>query len=174
MRTAFPTLLALLTFLAASPPAGAQFLPPSIPSRELRTAPAPDIDRDQNTAGAVLGAAIGAAAGGAVALMVAWDLWEATNSRSTPCERKVCGFLGGALLGWVGEAVGLGVGAHLGNGRRGNVIAPLAASMVVLLAAGIAGDNGRLPERSQWVVPVAQIVAAVAAEITVGRDRAGR
>jgi hypothetical protein len=54
------------------------------------------------------------------------------------------------------------------------VIAPITASLVVLLVAGIAGDNGRLPERSQWVIPVLQTIAAVASEAAVGRHRARR
>jgi hypothetical protein len=122
-----------------------------------------------------LGAAGGAVAGGLIGILVTGYLHEAAApNRNAGCPWITCGYLGGLPLAWLGETVGLGLGAHLGNRRRGNVIAPITASLVVLLVAGIAGDNGRLPERSQWVIPVLQTIAAVASEAAVGRHRARR
>lgn len=169
-RTAAP-LSALIAILVTARPAAGQRRPELVASAW----PAPVVHADSgrgpgNVAGAALGATLGMVAGGVVGLAAAWDLCPPDSGGL--CDPS--GYLGGVLAGWMGAAVGIGVGAHLGNGRRGNVIAPLAASLAVLVAGGIVGDNGRLSERSQFVIPVAQIVAAVAAEITTGRAQSRR
>jgi hypothetical protein len=177
------SLLAVAGALAGSAaPVRGQVLPGHMPATATgvpwRGAPAasvPDRNRDQDPVAAVLGAVIGGVVGGATGILVGMAVWDASRPPwSGECHWLACGYLGGMPLAWFGEAVGLGIGAHLGNGRRGNVIAPLAASLVVLAAVGIAGDNGRLAERDQWVIPVLQIIAAVVAETAVGSVRVGR
>jgi hypothetical protein len=101
------------------------------------------------------GALLGATVVGAMAFVTAWrtGLWE------------------GSL--WV-EAVGIGLGAHVGNRRRGNVMMPLVASVGVMAAARVAAEHTELPAAFVLAVPLAQIVTAAWAETASARSRAGR
>jgi hypothetical protein len=88
------------------------------------------------------------------------------------------GFFAGARFGagvenshfWgaaIGESVGLAVGAHVGNGRRGNLGEDLVASLGVG-AVGVAivlslGETGLL------LAPVVQVAAVATTELTAGR-----
>ena len=146
--TALPALLAAL---AAVPTARGQVLSAPVLSAAVVRAPGPTaeslVDRD-DPGGAVLGAVVlGAIGFGAVALS---DVYE------------------GALLA---EALGIGLGAHIGNRGRGRAMAPLIASLGVLLAARAASQRIDLPQDGVFIVPMVQVAAAVFAEITTARGR---
>ncbi|MBA3578371.1 MAG: hypothetical protein H0W42_00135 [Gemmatimonadaceae bacterium] len=121
--------------------------------------------------GGVLGGAIGAVALGFAAALI--------NSSGPECSRNPDACSGGlveSLLtgGMVGHAIGIPVGAHLANGRRGKVATSLAVSGAVLLVELIA-VNALVDERDLIrskptllgvlvVSPIVQLVSSVMIE----------
>jgi hypothetical protein len=172
MRGELPTILALLGFLTSVRQAQGQFLPEQIQTAALSGAARLPTDttpyrEDAGLAGlgAILGGALGFIAGGVIGGYLA---------EGSTCESDRCGLeevFTGAL---VGEVVGIGLGAHVGNGRRGSALAPVAASLGVLLVAGVVENQGGLPDGTLIFVPMMQIAAAVITETAVGRARVRR
>jgi hypothetical protein len=164
----------LLAALAAARPAAAQLLPDHVPS--AASVPAGPADPVQDAAryredpgGAALGAIVLGAIGFVGLGYAGVALADCDQSYDDMCG--LGSFIGAGLMG---EALGIGLGAHIGNRRRGNVVAPLGASVGLLLVALAAGDEVNLPEGAVLLVPLAQIVAAVWAETATARSRAGR
>jgi hypothetical protein len=155
MRSGFPTILALLGSLATGFPLHGQVLPEQVQSPLVATVADPRVDtvaRREDAGGAVLGALVF----GAIGWVVGWH----------------SGNLDGLL--W-SESVGIALGAHIGNGGRGNPLAPLLASVGVMLAARVAARHEEVDSPTfALMVPMLQIALAVAAETSTGRRRARR
>jgi hypothetical protein len=136
---------ALVILLLAGPTVQAQHLPPQVLPAGVATAPQPALDtiaHRGDTGGAVLGALVF----GGIATVTAW--------RSGNTE---------AVL-WA-EAVGIALGAHVGNGGRGNAVAPLIASIGALFLGRVLAHAADFPtEDAVLIIPMVQIAAAVAAE----------
>lgn len=152
------TLRAAIVFaaVAAAGPSGAG----------AQVAPEPPLSRPV-LAGAGLGV-VGFFAGGLTGVELA------RNCTSSEFCGLVAAFYGAA----VGGTVGLGVGVHLGNRRRGSL--PLdVLTGAAIWGAGIGTVNATdANETGMWVafvaVPIAQLASAIAVERAVGRARARR
>jgi hypothetical protein len=170
---AVPVRWALLFFVALSlgaRPGAAQALPSYILTSGPRVA-GPTVQRaarpaEEGDAGlAALGALVGGAAGAFVGLTVGFEL----GGGDEICGDDPCGFASG-LIGFIaGEILGIGVGAHLGNGLRGNVGAAIGATLAATLVAVALNSMVELPSEALVVVPLAQIAAAVWAELVTSR-----
>jgi hypothetical protein len=68
-----------------------------------------------------------------------------------------------------GEAIGIGLGAHVGNRRRGRALAPLVASVGVMAAARLLSSEFGATREWVLVVPMLQITGAVIAETVTAR-----
>ena len=154
-----------------------QRLPPSVPSVRnhlarvalvpVQVAPEPGIHSPLLAAAGLglLGWGVGAVAGHAIQGNCGGDL----------CELEGI-FYGGAA----GGGLGLALGAHLGNRRRGNFLLDLLASGAVWGAgyglmsssAGRGGDTGVVV--TAILLPPTQLLATVLVERASGRSRAGR
>jgi hypothetical protein len=171
MRGPFPTIAALLGILTAVWPAQGQVLPEHVQSVAFVSAIEPVADPTpyrENPGlaalGAILGGALGFIAGGMSGAALVGD----------NCGGDWCGLEAAFTGALVGEVLGIGLGAHLGNGWRGSALPALAASGGVLGAALILGGLGGLTEGSAPFVPILQIAGAVIAETQVARARARR
>lgn len=82
-----------------------------------------------------------------------------------------CGFGGGILGAAIGSAVMIPVAVHLANDRRGSLTAGLGAS-VAALAGGVAISLVAQDAQPLLLVPIAQVIGAVAAEKRTSRDEA--
>jgi hypothetical protein len=87
------------------------------------------------------------------------------------CGDDPCGFLGGIFGALLGEAIGIGLGAHLGGGAKGEPLAPIAASLGVLIAGGMVAQHLNPGESMIVVIPVAQVATAVWAELSTARRK---
>jgi hypothetical protein len=171
MRSGVPALLSLVTTLVVSSPARAQFLPEQV-APVVRSQDSPPTDRDFWKDGG--GAGIGAVVGGAVGLFAVGYAAFYLGGGDRIVGDDPAGLWYGLMGAMVGEAVGIGLGAHLGNGRRGSALASVGASLGVLLLAGVVAEYTDLPGPFVLFVPMAQIAAAVIAEVEVSETRAGR
>ena len=81
-----------------------------------------------------------------------------------------CGFGGGILGAAIGSAVMIPAAVHLANGRRGSFAAGLGAS-VAALAGGVAISLVVQDAQPLLLVPVAQIIGAVAVERRTSRGK---
>lgn len=146
---------------------GAQRLPAPFVSVSQRTrAPAPSLDTIRppgNPLGTVVGGVLGGAAGFFAGAMVGGSV----ENRFFPCHCDDPGLMGVLWGAAIGESVGLAVGAHVGNGRRGNLGEDLVASLG-MGAVGIAVAFG-VGEAGLLFVPVVQVVAVATTELTAGR-----
>lgn len=162
-------LLTLLVLPPGSTRLAAQELPVFLASVERQRAPtgADDsvIDPVSETTPAVLGALVGGAAG----VLVGWYGGFHLTGGSRICGDDPCGFVGGLYGVLLGEFVGIGLGAHLGHGRRGQAGAAIGASFAALLLSGML--TSVIDAGDAWIVlvPAAQITAAVAAELASSR-----
>jgi hypothetical protein len=149
----------LVAVLVPAGPAAAQFRPDHVPAAD--TAYRPRIL--WSIVGSTLGGTVGFFAGALTGAVVGGD-----------CQGDFC-IIGHMFLGaLVGETLGFGLGAHWGNGGRGNVLLPLVAGAAVS-AIGLAlilpdGDLGGLTIG----LPLIEIPLAVVTELWSGRARAGR
>jgi hypothetical protein len=159
-------LLAVILSMAGTPAAG-QVRPRPVASAEpAQLSQAQSTDPWRNGGSAALGAIVGGGLG-----LVAGVAASSVFGQS--CEELEC--LGVAILGGaVGSALGIGIGAHVGNGRRGNALATVGASLGVLLVAAAVGSAGDMPGELLLAVPLGQIVAAVVTEVEVGKARRTR
>jgi len=111
--------------------------------------------------------AMGGLAGGAVGF-ISGALIGAVVASDDGYEAAGLGLVGGTL----GAIVGIPVGTHLTNGRRGRLGPGLAASLVTMLAgaaaAAIVDDEG-VETAILISIPVAMTIASVAAERTTTR-----
>jgi hypothetical protein len=149
----FPITLLLVGLLAVVRPAYGQRLPDHLQSAGLAVPEAVDAAAYRGDAG---GAVLGALVFGGIGLVAGWRTGDLD-----------------ALL--LSESVGIALGAHIGNGGRGNPLAPLLASVGVMLAARVAARHEEVDSPTLiLMVPMLQIALAVAAETTTGRRRARR
>jgi len=187
MRGPFPTIVALLGILTAVRPARGQVIPKHIQSVAHGLAIRAIADTTPATAAAeprlavpsappveqVVGSTVGAFVGGFVGFYGLGHVAFVVAGGGT-CGDDACGFIGGLLGAVLGEAVGIGLGAHLGNGRRGDPLSPVAASLGVLVLAGMVGQYVDLGGDAIYAIPIAQVAAAVWAELASARGKAGR
>jgi hypothetical protein len=147
-------LTVLFALISIAQPSEGQYLPAPVRSTSVPVVPEP-VDTAayrEDTGGAVLGALVF----GAIGWVAGWRT----------------GNLDGLL--WT-ESVGIALGAHIGNGGRGNPLAPLLASVGVMLAARVMARHEEVDSPTfTLMVPMLQIALAVAAETTTGRRRARR
>jgi hypothetical protein len=147
-------LTVLFALISIARPTEGQYLPAVVRSTSVPVIPEP-VDTAAyrgDTGGAVLGALVF----GAIGWVAGW----------------YSGDLDALLLS---ESVGIALGAHVGNGGRGNPVAPLLASVGVMLAARVVARHEEVDSPTfTLMVPMLQIVLAVAAETTTGRRRARR
>ncbi len=152
-----PTLFATWAALSLAPPAIAQDTPPHPIARA-------EVGSRWGAYGAAAGiGALGFVAGGLAASQVDQD-----------CEDLGCleaPFYGAALLGTIGVAVG----AHLGNGRRGNLGLDLLTSAGIWglgigpIIASQSGDD--LAVAMFLAVPIVQVLLTTEVERATGRAR---
>jgi hypothetical protein len=114
---------------------------------------------------------LGGAAGGTLGFFGGAIIGSVLDGPPDPDCIDFCfgdGLIPGALIG---EAVGLALGVHLANGRRGSLPMGMLASAGVLAL----GVTGMLEEpQVVFLVPVGQIVGAAYAERRTARRRAAR
>lgn len=125
--------------------------------------------------GSPVAAVAGAALAGGVGLLVGGFLAAGAVGAAGGCSGGSYDYscIAAALVGAaVGEMIGVGLGAHRGNGRRGQQGAVLATSVLI----GAAGIGLLAAAQSEQAAPfvisltaVAQIVGAVVVEVTTGR-----
>ena len=115
-------------------------------------ATSPEVASDWHPAGAVAGALIGGTLGffGGGLLGSAGDCYE------------ICGGLVFGALG--GQALGVPLGAHLGNGGRGDLTVSLGLS-VLAVGVGIVGTHATSSGHVYLAATVAQIAAVSTAEM---------
>lgn len=164
-------LLVLSALGVMSAPGGlvAQRLPapfPSVSQRPEARAPNPDTIRPP---GNPVGTVVGGVLGGTAVFFLGAIVGGNVENRYFPCHCDDPGLRGVLWGAAIGESVGLAIGAHVGNGRRGNLALDLLASAGVG-AAGIAtivlaGNNGT----GLLLIPVAQLATVALAELAVGR-----
>jgi hypothetical protein len=142
---------------------------------ELRLAPALLADAADTGVRVVLGALVGGAAG---MLIGGYSGFRLEESLSDPC-REMCG-LGGMILGsFLGGSIGMSAGAHMANGRAGNLPGGIGATIGVGAgSAFIAGGLMSQMEAGSAVlfvfVPAIQVYTAVTVERNTGRRRSSR
>jgi hypothetical protein len=105
--------------------------------------------------------------GGAAGFFAGAMVGGSVENRFFPCHCDDPGLMGVLWGAAIGESVGLAVGAHVGNGRRGNLGEDLVASLG-MGAVGIAVAFG-VGEAGLLFVPVVQVVAVATTELTAGR-----
>ena len=104
----------------------------------------------------------------------------AVHSMHGDCFGEFCDFEGIFYGGAAGGGLGLALGAHLGNRRRGNFLLDLAASGVVwgagyaMMRSFVANDDGNGLALTAILLPPTQLLATVLVERASGRARAGR
>ncbi len=160
MRTA---VLVLAMALLSSALHG-QRLPPPLPVVQAPAASAPRLAPPDDPFGAVLGSAIGGVAG-----MLAVG---AVYSRLNVCTGDDCG--GGLQAILLGLPLGAGLGAWIGNGRRGDVAGDMLGTVAVSGLVLIAGMKAPAAVPLALVLPAADLAAATIIERTTGAARAPR
>lgn len=170
MRTLF--LIPVSFSLAASPsPAIAQRQTPAFRALE-RADPTvveqyPTLIRPaSNPAGTVVGGVLAGTAGLFAGAMIGGSL----ENSYWPCNCDDPGLVGAVYGALIGETMGLATGAHLGNGRRGNLGLDVlvSAGTAVLGVAMLSGGDGS----ALLALPVVQLVAVAVTETSVGRSKA--
>jgi hypothetical protein len=134
----------LLGLIVAVPAVQAQHLPHQVRPAMLEAAPGAALDSlayRGDTGGAVLGALVL----GGLGLMAGW-------------------YTGDAEVALWAEAIGVGLGAHVGNGGRGNALATLLTSIGVLFAGRLLADHLDLGDAAALYIPMVQIALTVAVE----------
>ena len=115
--------------------------------------------------------AFGGAMGG-IGGLLAGGFLGARLEMAGGCEGDAwCGFGGGILGAAIGSAVMIPVAVHLANDQRGSLGAGLGAS-VAALAGGIAVSLIAQDGQPLLLVPIAQVIGAVAAERRTSREKA--
>ena len=162
-RVVFSATLLLALASTAADPAGAQVQPVSLVERPPWILTRHIEPRQQRTTQPPIGNAIvGGVLGGALAGGVAYVLFGGLGD----C-RDLCG-LGLAYAVGVGTFVGLPLGVHLGNRRRGNFLVDLFLSTAAG-AAAYALLKDRDDSAAILMVPVLQLAVTVSAERLMGR-----
>lgn len=178
-----PRFLILLAALPAT--AGAQRIArpfPSIAPLSLdlpvpEPAGAPERGVGPAIGGAALGGLAGVAAGFAIGYPLIYQPDRAADLRRGCEDCGLGGALGTAALMALTESVGIAVGAHLGDGRRGRLGADIWTSvgglvLGALVAGGVGSAAGSTPAGLMAVtIPIVQIAAAVAVERHTARVR---
>jgi hypothetical protein len=171
------TILAVLAALA-SHPALAQRLPPPWPTLEYGglaqgRQPSPLSGRHHSVVLPAAGALVFGTAGFLGGALVGYRIGRAASDSS--CD-LFCGWsamLVGAILG---ESLGVGAGAHLGDGHRGNLAADLGVSLLggavgtVLLSLTSGCTNCTGNTIIAVSVPIVQIGAAIAMDRATARS----
>jgi hypothetical protein len=116
--------------------------------------------------------------GGALAGLGGWVAGGVIGaSIGTNCDHDFCeleGFIYGAAAG---GTLGLALGTHVGNRRRGNLALNVLTGGAVWFASlgayhALGGDLGEVDAAAVWVVePLVQFIATVVVERVVGRAR---
>jgi hypothetical protein len=140
---------------------------PSALTAAVQQAPANATPLAEDIARSTLGAALGGVAG-FYALGYAGYL---LGGGGDICGDDACGFAGGLLGAVLGEAIGIGLGAHVVNGGRGDALSAIGASLGVLLLSGMVAQYVHPGEDAVYLVPVLQVAAAVWAEVKTARSR---
>jgi hypothetical protein len=141
-------------------------VPPALTSAvQQETADATPLAQDvvQSTVGAVLGGVVGFYALGLTGYYL--------SGGGDVCGDDDCGLLGGLLGAVLGESVGIGLGAHVANGGRGDALSAIAASFGVLLLSGMVAQYVKPGEDAVYLVPILQVAGAVWAEVATARVR---
>lgn len=144
--------LALLGLAAGVTSAAAQALPthtPSVTVAHHQPQPPPTERRDVESAGPLVGAVVGGLLGATVTCTS--DQWSSL---------------------YLGVAVGIGLGAHFGNGGRGNVLGAVGASLLVLGVTALLVDLSHPPAEVGLFLPFSQMAAALWAEMATTPPRA--
>jgi hypothetical protein len=157
------TVVALM--LSLSGPLSAQYLPHHVREYRVSFGQEPRVAADRPLAEDVILSTVGAGLGGVAGFYLLGLTGFYLTGGSDICGDDACGFAGGILAAVFGEAVGIGIGAHLGAGGRGSPVAGIGASLGVLIAAGWASQWISLGEDAIVVVPILQVAAAVTAEL---------
>jgi hypothetical protein len=153
-----------LAALRADPPAAAPAAPPVPALQEQGRPPSQATLALGGIAGGALGTLAGAAAGFAL------------ETSLTQCHGgEFCGVLGILVGGAAGEVLGIPLGTHVMNGRRGRY----GEGVVVTLLVGLAGLGlaTQMPEAGPVMgvaIPAAQLIAAVAVERRSGAGKPPR
>ena len=111
--------------------------------------------------------AFGGAMGGVTGL-IAGGFIGARIELAGGCDGEWCGFSGGLLGAAIGSAVMIPVGVHLANDARGDLSRSVAASGLAL-AGGVALVLLTQEEKPLLLIPLAQIIGAVAIERRTSR-----
>ncbi len=131
-------------------------------------APLPAADGEEaDPFGVGAAALLGGVAGGAAGGLIGYYL----SGGSRLCGDDNCGLFGGLLGVLVGEPLGMGIAAHVANGRRGNAVLDVlgAAGTGYLLLAGASGTTRS--GATIAAVAAVQIGVTVAIERSTGRTR---
>lgn len=174
-------LAAVLLALAAPSPARAQWAAPPLAALRADAPPAPAArpapalqEQERLPSPAVL--ALGGIAGGMFGTVLGAAAGYALETTLTGCRGSdFCGLGGIALGGAAGEVLGLPLGVHAMNGRRGRY----GEGVVVTLLVGLAGIGlaTQLPEAGPVMsvaIPAAQLATAVAVERASGARKPAR
>jgi hypothetical protein len=153
-----------VVFLEPLPlPAGGS--PTPAPSVHVRR---PALPQDRSTGRLVVGGLVGGIVGGALGGAVGAGLWGGIDPGGCSYEEWVCrvhGFYWGAV---VGESLGIPMGIHLANGRRGDLLrstlVSAALGAVGSLAIVAAGFDPPLTPILLVTVPVAQLTTSTILE----------
>lgn len=176
MRVLIAPLLAVLTLLLA-PPAHAQLADPAAVVGPQAWSPmvtppvtTPSVRSVQPQRGrpsdAVL--AVGGVLGGGAGLMAGMIAGAFLDGPPPEDCIDFCFGPGIIIGGLAGEALGVALGVHLVNGRRGSLPLGMLTSAGILTVGAIGGND--VPEMLV-IVPVSQILAAVAVERRTDRRR---
>lgn len=162
-------LLTLIIVPLGSAPLTAQELPAFVASLPGRRAQPAARDSVSHPADETTPAVFGALAGGVLGAFFGSYSGYYLTGGGRICGDDPCGLVGGLYGFLLGEFVGIGLGAHLGHGRRGQASAAIGGSFAALLLAGMLGSVIEAGDAWIVLVPAAQITAAVAAEVASSR-----
>jgi peptidoglycan/LPS O-acetylase OafA/YrhL len=170
MRLSLASLLVVLALLLA-PPAHAQSADPAAAAgprawAPMTTQPAAAVQPERRRPDEVL--ALGGVVGGGAGLVVGALAGAWLERPAYEDCLGICIGWGTVIGGLAGEALGLALGVHLANGRRGSLPLGMLTSAGILTVGAIGGNN--IPPML-LIVPVTQIIATVTVERRTERRR---